>query len=145
MENTNNKSNSIIVLLVVIAIVAGGGYFVIKKMTKATATPVTQKFVDSDLAQYAYQIFPGPLSDQTKKMTAGFTIKNQSQPDGSTIVSLTSTNPEYKNQQYTVKSGQSLYFIEKFGGDDNSTEDKDANLKDDTAVLVDSSGNIVSP
>ena len=48
---------------------------------------------------------------------------------------------EYKDQVYTVKTGEKLYFIEKFLQDDQNGEEK--NIKDDTAVLVDTEGYVV--
>jgi hypothetical protein len=41
-----------------------------------------------------------------------------------------------------VKTGYSLYFIERMLGDDNPQTDSDANLHDDTVILVDPQENI---
>ena len=101
-----------------------------------------QKFSDSSDFQYAYKIFPGALSSESKQAMAGFAMTTKTLPDNSTQVTLTAQKPEYKSQQYTVKSGYTLYFIERNLKDDNPEEDSDANLHDDTAILVDPQGNI---
>jgi hypothetical protein len=109
---------------------------------KPTTAAGMQKFTDSSDFQYAYKIFPGNLSDNAKQAMSGFAFTTNAMPDGSTQVTLTSQNTEYTTQQYVVKTGYSLYFIEKMSGDDNPQEDTDRNLHDDTAVLVDPQGNI---
>lgn len=133
----------IIAAYLVVAVVLYGGYyyFFVSKKTSYSA-PAQQKFTDSPLYKSAYQIFPGTMSDATKQAMAGFKTDIKTQADGSAIVSLTSTNTEYHNQSATVKPGETLYFIEKFGGDDSKENDTDRNLGDDTIVLVDSQGNI---
>ena len=104
---------------------------------------IPQKFQDSSFASSSYQIYPGPLTDQTKQAIAGFKIDTKTQTDGSAQISLTSTNPEYKNQQVMVKPGYVLYFIEKNGGDDSQTGNTDQTTRDDSTVLVDPQGYIV--
>jgi hypothetical protein len=101
-----------------------------------------QKFSDSEDFKYSYKIFPGALSAQVKQAMAGFAFTTKAMPDGSTQITLTSQNKFYKTQQYAVKSGYSLYFIERMMGDDNEQEDSDRTIRDDTAVLVDPQGNI---
>lgn len=141
--------NKVIIILIIIALV-GGYFFMNQKNNTATTlgTTVTptvmapQKFTDSNLASIAYQIFPGPMSAETVKAIAGFNIKTTPNADATTLISLTSTNPEYKDQQYTVKPGEILYFIEKNPGDDS--ENKDKFMADDTAVLVDANGFIIT-
>ena len=65
--------------------------------------------------------------------------------DASTLITLTATNPNYKNQTYTVKPGYSLYFVEKNTTDDSPENDTDRTSADDTAVIVDPQGMIVQP
>ena len=73
--------------------------------------------------------------------TSGYTITKTPNADGTTTISLSSTNPEYKNQSYTLQPGQQLYFVEKFLGDDSNNQE--GNIGDDTALIVDSQGYIV--
>ena len=101
-----------------------------------------QLFKDSPEYQYAYQIFPGTMSAQAKTAMSGFSMKTTTLADGSTRVSLTSTNPNYKNQSYTVKKGYSLYFVERNTVDDNPSQDSDRLYLDDSAVIVDPNGYI---
>jgi Tfp pilus assembly protein PilX len=121
---------------------ASSSYPAIKVTPTAKPTIMMQKFSDSSDFQYAYKIFPGALSSESKQAMAGFAMTTKTLPDNSTQVTLTAQKPEYKSQQYTVKSGYTLYFIERNLKDDNPEEDSDANLHDDTAILVDPQGNI---
>jgi hypothetical protein len=106
----------------------------------ANSTPGPQKFADSRFASSAVQIYPGPLSGPAIQAVTGFNIETKALADGSVQVNLTSTNPEYQNQEVVVKSGYTLYFIEQSGGDDSSGDNADQNLRDDTTVLVDPQG-----
>jgi hypothetical protein len=144
-----------IVVLSALVVLGIGYYFMTKKtnsyqasaesaVSSATVAPQKQLFKDSSMFQYAYQIFPGPISDQTKNAMAGFMTTSKTLPDGSTQITMTATNPEYKNQQYSVKPGYVLYFIEKSPGDDSASENTDRYLPDDTAVLVDPQGYAVN-
>jgi len=148
-----------LVLCVVVAVVIYGliYYFVLAKksynytvsssnppssMQSARTTTAMQKFSDSSDFQYAYKIFPGTLSTESKQAMAGFAMTTKSMPDGSSQVTLTAQKPEYTSQQYTVKSDYTLYFIERMPADDNPQEDSDQNHHDDTAILVDPQGYI---
>ena len=94
----------------------------------------------SPIFKYAYQIAPGDLSTDTKQALVGWNIKTQNQNDGSILVTLTPKDSEDQNQQYTVKSGETLYFIEQTPIDDKAGQDKDLNYRDDYGIIVDSSG-----
>lgn len=94
----------------------------------------------SPIFKYAYQIAPGELSNASKKALVGWNINVQNQNDGSTTVTLTPKDSSDQNQQYTIKSGQTLYFIEQTPSDDKSDQDKDLNYRDDYGIIVDSSG-----
>jgi hypothetical protein len=100
------------------------------------------KFSDSAYASSSYLISGDTLDSGAKMATAGFNIQKTTLPDGSLQISLTSTNPEYKNQTYTLTAGQKLYFIETNPGDDSGT--KELNLRDDSAIIVDADGYIVN-
>ena len=138
----------IVLIYLVVAVILYGGiyYFIRAKNTNASSvptTPVSQNFQSSPLASTSYQIYPGPLSDPAKQATSGFKIDTQTQGDGSAIISLTSSNPAYQNQQVTVQPGYTLYFVEKNSGDDSAANDSDRTTGDDSTILVDPQGNIV--
>jgi hypothetical protein len=108
----------------------------------AKPTAAMQKFSDSGDYQYAYKIFPGNISTESKQAMSGFAMTTKVMPDGSTQIVLTAQKQGYTSQQYVVKPGYSLYFIERNLKDDNPQTDSDATLHDDTAILVDPQGNI---
>jgi hypothetical protein len=112
------------------------------KSTATKPTMATQKFSDSSDFQYAYKIFPGDVSPASKEAMAGFAFTTKKMSDGLTQITLTSQNQFYKTQQYSVKPGYSLYFIERMVGDDDSEKDTDARYTDDAAILVDPQGYI---
>ena len=102
-----------------------------------------QLFSSSGLSQYAYQVFPGPLSTAAQAAIAGFKVNWQNNSDGSVVVNFLPTNPHFKSLTYTVSSGDTVYFIEKNPAEDNTATDYDALYLDDQAVVVNSSGYIV--
>ena len=113
--------------------------------TPATNQPSTntpQLFSSSPISQYAFLISGPTLDQNAQNALAGFNVSKKALPDGSTEVTLTSTNTEYQTQTYTVKPGEKLYFIETMMGDDSNNQEK--NLRDDMAVLVDANGYIVN-
>lgn len=95
---------------------------------------------NSPLKQFAYQIAPGAMSDTTKSVMTGFTVTSKSNADGSITVTLTPKDSEDQNQQYTIKSGQILYFIEQTPIDDKTDSDTDANYRDDYGLITDANG-----
>ena len=109
----------------------------------SAAAMTAQKFSDSDDFQYSYKIFPGALSSDSKEAMAGFAFTTKAMSDGSTQITLTSQNKFYKTQQYVVKEGDALYFIERNIKDDDSEKDTDSKYTDDAAILVDPQGYIV--
>lgn len=143
------------VLLVVIGLLIVGGIFYVSIHAKknmvvkaqALATPTTavakQKLQNADFAQFAYKIFPGDLSADAKTALTGFDMQVKALSDGSYQVTLVAKKQEYTTQTLVVKSGESLYFIEKSLGDDHGDEDSDGTLHDDSAVVVDRDGYLV--
>jgi hypothetical protein len=116
---------------------------VMKVTPSSVPTPAKQKFSDSEDFQFGYKIFPGTVSTESKQAMAGFAFTTSVMSDGSTQITLTAQNPYYKTQQYVVKPGYSLYFIEKNIKDDDPEKDTDTKTLDDTAILVDPQGYIV--
>jgi len=94
----------------------------------------------SALKPFAYQIAPGPVPDTSKQKLTGFSIASTVNADGSTTVTLTPKNSEDQNQQYTVKPGQILYFIEQTPADDIQDSDTDLNYRDDYGIITDANG-----
>ncbi len=99
------------------------------------------KLADSPISKFAYKIAPGDVSSETKTVMAGFGMMTaKPAADGSVVVTLTPKDSEDQNQQYTVKTGESLYFIEQTPLDDKADQDKDFNYRDDYGVIVDQNG-----
>lgn len=111
--------------------------------TVAGATPGQGiKLSDEPYADKTYLISSDTLSAQSQKAIAGFQIQKQSASDGGMNIALKAINPEYHDQQYHLRPGDKLYFIEANLGDDSGN--KEYSLSDDSAVVVDSNGYIVS-
>lgn len=99
------------------------------------------KLADSPVGQFAYKIAPGEISPETKKIMAGFgAVTSKPAADGSVVVTLTPKDSDDQNQQYTVKTGESLYFVETTPLDDQADMDKDFNYRDDYGIIVDQNG-----
>ena len=94
----------------------------------------------SPLFQYAYQIAPGDLSTSAKQALVGWAVTSKTQADGSLLVTLTPKDSDDQYEQYIVKSGETLYFIEQTPSDDKADQDKDLNYRDDYGIIVDSTG-----
>ena len=99
-----------------------------------------QVLKNSPIFQYAYQLVPGPIPDATKKAMTGFSVQEAAQPDGSTLVTLMPKDSEDQKQEYTVKKGQMLYFIEQTPADDQADKDLDLNYRDDYGIITDGNG-----
>lgn len=141
------------VLYLLIAIVVYGVFyyfFIAGRVRAATTTQtgstteVAQRFQDSSDSASAYQIYPGTLSIQATQALSGFTMQTNTMSNGLTVVTLTAQRPEYQSQTYTVKPGYTLYFIDRFPNDDNLSQNSEANIKDDTAVIVNPQDFVVS-
>ena len=110
--------------------------------TEVGETKIPQLFVDSPVYKNAYLISIPKYDANTELALTGFKVIKKALPDGSTEITLSAQNPEYKTQVYTVKPGEKLYFIEANLKDDASNNEK--YLGDDKAVLVGSDGYVVS-
>lgn len=102
----------------------------------------SQLFSASPYYQYAYQIFPGPLSSTSQEAIAGFNVSEQNNSDGSITINLVATNPNFPRLSYKVTQGDAVYFIETNFGEDSPTADYDGLYLDDMVVVVNSSGYI---
>lgn len=97
------------------------------------------KFVGTPYEKNAYLIAPGDLSIAAQKALVGWNIKKDTLADGSLRVSLIPKDSDDIAQTYTIKPGYSLYFVEITFSDDTSS-DKDLNLRDDYGIIVDKDG-----
>ena len=113
--------------------------------TNSPATPAQNqagpKITDPQYTNKAYLISGDSLDATAQTATSGFNISKIVNSDGTTTFTLTSTNPEYQDQSYTLQPGQKLYFIEMNLGDDYNNNE--GNLGDDRAVITDADGNII--
>ncbi|HVA96322.1 MAG TPA: hypothetical protein VND99_01585 [Candidatus Acidoferrales bacterium] len=160
--------NIVIVVLILAAVVEG--FFLFKHSSASQQTAMTQttsgknfppagpnarghggppimlskgmNLKTSPIFKYAYQIAPGTLSDTAKKALTGWKIATTKKSDGSLTVSLTPTDSDDQSQQYIVKPGNSLYFIEQTPADDKAGQDKDLNYRDDYGIILDKNNNI---
>jgi hypothetical protein len=76
-----------------------------------TQTTVTAKITDAKYAGKAYLISGETLDAATQTAISGFNIDKTINSDGTTTIKLSSSNPGYTNQSYTLQPGQKLYFI----------------------------------
>lgn len=98
-------------------------------------------FVNTQYAQYSYQILPGPLSAQAKAALAGFNLSTTNLSNGSTkaVISIIGTS---SNKTITMNTGYKLYIVETSFGDDGYGFD--SSLGDDGFVVVDKNGYVVA-
>jgi len=94
----------------------------------------------SPLFKFAYQIAPGSVSTDAQKALVGWKIATTKAADGSITVTLKPSDSDDQSQQYTIKSGNILYFIEQTPVDDKADQDKDLNYRDDYGIITDASG-----
>lgn len=110
--------------------------------TPPSSSSAGNRFADQSYYNYSYLISGDALSTKAQQAVSGFQVTKQNMPDGTIQITLKALNPEYHDQQYTLKTGEQLYFIEMSLGDDPSISEE-RNLRDDTAVVVDAQGNVV--
>ena len=99
------------------------------------------KLLDTKYRNYAYLISGATMDTATQRALAGFQVQKESQSDGSVKITLNALESQYHDQQYIVKPGQKLYFIETSFGDDSGTNGV-FSLGDDGAVILDANGYI---
>src|SRR5581483_8729894 len=88
------------------------------------------------LFNFAHQMAPGPISASAQAALTGWNVSSVKQNDGSLKVSLTPKDSDDQSQQYIVKNGETLYFIEQTPADDKADQDKDLNYRDDYGIIV---------
>jgi hypothetical protein len=112
----------------------------------ATATPVpsaasTVRFDGWKYKQYAFQVFPGPVSTDAKTALAGFDLSVQDQSDGTVLLNLKALSSRYRDASFTVDKKNAAYFVETSMRDDPN--DAENNLNDDGLIVVSPDGYIL--
>ncbi len=108
---------------------------------KTPPSIVGTKFSEWKYYPMANQIAPGPISAAAQTAMNVFTVNQSQQADGSLRV-MVKDNEDKVVSNFTVKTGQTLYFSDGFAGDDVGNE-SDSTLIDDHFVLVDGNNTIV--
>jgi hypothetical protein len=116
----------------------------VNQQASAVAPSADAKFVDQPYYKNAYLISGATMDDKTKTATAGFAITKTALSDGTTQIDLKALNSGYNNQKYVLGTGEQLYFIDGYLGDDDINNNADNIMRDDTAVVVDANGNVVN-
>lgn len=147
------KSIKITFLLSIFAVVFIAGYLILNtsqtsgnvNVNKNTQIQNNQpqkiKLSDTRYWNYAYLISGDTLNEQAKIALSGFGREMKTLSDGSTEIILKAVSSDYSNQEYLLKKGEKLYFIETALSDD--PQFKEYNLGDDVAVKVDANGYIL--
>ena len=156
LESPKNMRSIFLAIIFAILIIVGiGGYFLYGKNVpnlnktvnihnqtnnSSNSSGNKMKFKNSPLWQSAVKIFPGPLSAKAKTALTGFDLQTKNLPGGSTQVTLFAKQLGYKTQNFIVKKGYSVYFVESLTSDDSQNENSDTLMVDDTAFLIDPNG-----
>lgn len=91
-------------------------------------------FANSEVKDLAHEVWPGKQTAEALVATKGWTIKSTMQKNGMTLVEFIPSEQVDKKSSYTVKKGETLYFVEVNPGDDS--EEVDKFLQDDFGVIV---------
>ena len=150
----SSKTGFVIIGVVVLLALLVGFFFMMPKPSSAGTGNVAQntqvtsqkvKLSDTKYAKDSYLISAPALSAQALNAISGFNISRVVNPDGSLNIVLVALNSGYKDQTYHILSGQSLYFIETYAGDDSAPKGEGPSLMDDKAVIVDKDGYAITP
>lgn len=109
----------------------------------SSAASAHLKFADQPYASYAYLISTDPLSADAQAALAGFQLTKTAMADGSAQYLLKAVKAGYHDQEYVIKPGEKLYFLEKYMQDDEPESNGEFNMHDDQAVVVDSNGYVL--
>jgi len=135
-------------LMVVAVVVFTAVHFIGNKNSAVSQTSPSSdtknhkiKLSDTRYWAYSFLISDDDLDDQTKAALSGFDRKKEILPNGDIKITLKALSPDYQDQNYVLKPGQKLYFIETSMADD--PQFKEYNMGDDVAVKVDADGYII--
>ncbi|MDA8379762.1 MAG: hypothetical protein M0020_02870 [Actinomycetota bacterium] len=109
-----------------------------------TTTALAQKLgpllSSTQYGQYAYQVYPGPVSSQAQLAEAGFDVRIT--PGASRFtVRASAAGGSGSPQTSTYPNGDRVYFVEAAFGDDSGGSDY--SYSDDGVVVTDAQGRIV--
>ncbi len=102
---------------------------------------VGTRFSDWRYYQMANQVAPGQVSAAAQAALNVFTVQQAPQSDGSLIVTVVD-NQDGTTNNFTLASGQALFFADGNPSDDMANQ-SDGALLDDHFVVVDGNGTIV--
>ncbi len=137
------------VIIIVIGAIAFTGYYKAQtaqinisaqsgqKTVAQAANSSKTLFSSTQYFPYAYQVYPGPTSQQAQAALAGFNITSAALQNSSTKITL-SLLGSGQQQSMILKPGYKLYLIETTFGDDGFHFD--SSLGDDGFVIVDQNG-----
>jgi hypothetical protein len=112
--------------------------------TTAQAAAPSQKsgplLSSTSYAQYAFRVYPGPETSQTRQEIAGFKIEVTPRA-GALQLSIGTVGSGQPPQTSMIRPGDRVYFVEATLGDDSN--DQDYNFGDDGVVVTDATGHIV--
>ncbi len=106
----------------------------------SAGVPSSVRFDDSPYKRYAFQLYPGEISSQTKRALSGFELSVQDE-GGKVRVTLKALSSQYRDAQTVIDKGDTAYFIETSMGDDPSGLEQD--LGDDGIIVVNPQGYIL--
>lgn len=102
---------------------------------------VGTKFSDWHYYSMAQKIAPGTITPDIQAALNVFSINQTQQSDGTLLVTVLD-NQDATTNNFTLTTGETLYFSDGNPSDDVSNQ-SDGTLMDDHFVLVDSNGTIV--
>ncbi len=113
-----------------------------KSASGSAAAPVKLGPVlsSTQYAKYAFQIYPGSESSQTKLALAGFVVKVHPGATAETITLAPASSPT-STQSATYAKGDKVYFIEASFSDDSGNNDYGGS--DDGVIVTTPAGRIV--
>jgi hypothetical protein len=111
--------------------------------TPATPAPSTSHtlFASWQYRQYAFQVYPGPISSDAEEALAGFDFSVQDQGNQVLLV-FKALSSRYSDATVPIDPKDTAYFIETSMRDDPNKQEN--NLRDDGVIVVDPQGYIVN-
>jgi hypothetical protein len=144
---------AVVLIIIAAGIVVLGGYHTTPtaqinptantgKSVTGNQTTNTSKtlFSSTQYYQYAYLIYPGPMSQQAQTALTGFNLTSAVLQNSTAKITLTVAGTN-QSQSLMLKTNYKLYVIETTLSDDNFHFD--SSLGDDGFVVVDPNGYIV--
>jgi hypothetical protein len=97
-------------------------------------------FASWQYRQYAFQVYPGPISSDAQNALSGFNLSVQDQ--GATVLlTFKALSSRYQDATITVDKANTAYFVETSMRDDPNGQENE--LNDDGVVTVDPQGHLL--